>query len=239
MMEHNAMRKVYTKADIDQMEKVPRLNLVNSCVGYKSANLIATRNLEGKTNLAMFGSVLHIGSNPPLLGFIQRPISTSRDTYTNIKEFGWFTVNHVSTSMIKDAHHTSAHYDPEQSEFDHTALEEEYAEGVEVPFVAESPIQVLCRFENEYPIQENGTVLIVAAIEMIRVDFGLMGDDGWLRLDKGAVVAVNGLDGYALPRLLNRFSYARPGESSESLLIHNGKNGVDVPRQIADSETAS
>ncbi|TVR91108.1 MAG: flavin oxidoreductase [Spirochaetaceae bacterium] len=233
------MRSVYTREAIEQMEKVPRLNLVNSCVGYKSANLIATRNLDGKTNLAMFGSVLHLGSNPPLLGFIQRPISTPRDTYTNIKEFGWFTVNHVSTSMIKDAHHTSAHYDPDQSEFDYTALEEEYVEGVEVPFVAESPIQVLCRFENEYPIQENGTVLIVAAIEMIRVDFGLMGEDGWLRLDKGAVVAVNGLDGYALPRLLNRFSYARPGETSESLLTHNGKNGDDLPRQIADSETAS
>jgi flavin reductase (DIM6/NTAB) family NADH-FMN oxidoreductase RutF len=238
-MENNGMRKVYTREEIDQMEKVPRLNLVNSCTGYKSANLIATRNIDGKINLAMFGSVIHIGSNPPLLGFIQRPITTSRDTYANIKECGWFSVNHVSTSMIKDAHQTSAHYDADESEFDHTALEEEYVEGVEVPFVSESPVQVLCRFSNEYPIQENGTVLIVAEIEMIRVDFGLMGDDGWLRLDKGAVVAVNGLDGYALPRMLNRFSYARPGETSESLLIHNGKNGDGVPRQIADSETAS
>jgi len=238
-MENGVTRKVYTRDEIDQMEKVPRLNLVNSCTGYKSANLIATRNMDGKTNLAMFGSVIHIGSNPPLLGFIQRPITTSRDTYANIKEFGWFSVNHVSTAMIKDAHQTSAHYDADESEFDYTALEEEYVEGVEVPFVSESPVQVLCRFSNEYPIQENGTVLIVAEIEMIRVDFGLMGDDGWLRLDKGAVVAVNGLDGYALPRMLNRFSYARPGETSESLLVHNGKNGDGVPRQIADSETAS
>ncbi|MCA1754363.1 MAG: flavin reductase [Spirochaeta sp.] len=233
------MRKVYTRDEIDQMEKVPRLNLVNSCTGYKSANLIATRNIDGKTNLAMFGSVIHIGSHPPLLGFIQRPSFKPRDTYTNIKEFGWFSVNHVSTSMITDAHQTSAHYDADESEFDHTSLEEEYVEGVEVPFVSESPVQILCRFSNEYPIQENGTVLIVAEIEMIRVDFGLMGDDGWLRLDKGAVVAVNGLDGYALPRMLNRFSYARPGETSKSLLIHNGKNGDGMPRQIADSETAS
>ncbi len=238
-MENNAMRKVFTRQDIDQMEKTPRLNLVNSCVGYKSANLIASRTADGKVNLAMFGSIIHIGSEPPLLGFMQRPSSKPRDTYSNIKEFGWFTVNHVSTAMIQDAHHTSAHYDSDESEFDHTSLDEEYVDGVEVPFVAESPVQLLCRFQNEYSIQENGAVLMVAAIEMIRVDFGLMGNDGWLRLDKGAVVAVNGLDGYALPRMVNRFSYALPGKPSESLLVHNGKNGDDLPRQIADSETAS
>jgi len=238
-MEHSAMRKVFTRHEIDHMDKVPRLNLVNSCVGYKSANLIASRTTDGKVNLAVYGSIIHLGSEPPLLGFVQRPSSGPRDTYANIKEFSWFTVNHVSTSMIQDAHHTSARYDPDDSEFDHTSLEEEYIEGVEVPFVAESPVQLLCRFQNEYPIQENGTILMVAAIEMIRVDFGLMGDDGWLRLDKGAVVAVNGLDGYALPRVLNRFSYALPGKASESLLVHNGKTGDELPRQIADSGTAS
>lgn len=238
-MENAAMRKVFTNQELGQMEKVSRLNLVNSCAGYKSANLIASRSTGGNVNLAMFGSVFHIGSEPPLLGFMQRPSTKPRDTYENIKEFGWFTVNHVSAAMIGDAHQTSAHYDADVSEFDHTSLEEEYVEGVDVPFVAESPVQLLCRFENEYPIQENGSTLIVASIEMIRVDFGLMGSDGWLRLDKGAVVAVNGLDGYALPRMLNRFSYAVPGQTSESLVLHNGDNGDSVPRQIADSETAS
>ena len=35
-------------------------------------------------------------------------------------------------------------------------------------------------------------------------------EDGWVQLDMGGVVAINGLDGYALPKLLDRYPYARP-----------------------------
>lgn len=237
-MENTAMRKVFTQDDLAEMEKLTRLNLVNSCTGYKSANLIASRSAEGRLNLAMFGSIVHLGSDPALLGFIQRPTTVPRDTYNNIKETKLFTVNHVSTSMIAEAHHTSAHYDAHESEFEHTSFHEEYVDGVDVPFVGESPVQVLCRFQNEYPIQENGTILVVGLIELIRVDLGLDGADGWLRLDKGSVVAVNGLDGYSLPRLLNRFAYARPGQATQSLLGRSGKAPTRAPSQIAESDTA-
>ena len=38
----------------------------------------------------------------------------------------------------------------------------------------------------------------------------ILNDDGYLQLDKAETVAINGLDGYALPTLLNRFKYAKP-----------------------------
>ena len=38
----------------------------------------------------------------------------------------------------------------------------------------------------------------------------LLQKDGWVCLEKGNVVSINGLDGYALPKLLERFDYARP-----------------------------
>ena len=50
----------YTRKDIDQMEKIFRLNLINSCTGYKSANLIGTQSADGKTNLAVFSSITHL-----------------------------------------------------------------------------------------------------------------------------------------------------------------------------------
>ena len=53
----------YSRADIDQMDKIFRLNLINSCTGYKSANLIGTQSADGKTNLAVFSSITHLGSN--------------------------------------------------------------------------------------------------------------------------------------------------------------------------------
>ena len=38
-------------SDIEEMEKIYRLNLVNSCTGYKSANLIATRSKSGNPKI--------------------------------------------------------------------------------------------------------------------------------------------------------------------------------------------
>ena len=118
--------KNISKETISHMDKIETLNLINSCTGFKSANLIATKSIEGNTNVAIFSSVTHLGSSPSLIGFIIRPTTVPRDTYKNIMETGYFTVNHITIDMIADAHHTSANYDSGISEFDKTNLEEEY-----------------------------------------------------------------------------------------------------------------
>ena len=72
-----------------------------------------------------------------------------------------------------------------------------------------SNIKLACEFLNEYHIKENDTVLIVAKINDIFYRKEYIENDGWLRLDK-ATVAINGLDGYALPKLIERYKYAKP-----------------------------
>ena len=201
--------KHISKETISQMEKVERLNLINSCTGYKSANLIATKSEDGNSNVAIFSSVTHLGSNPALIGFIMRPTTVPRDTYKNIKETGFFTVNHITADMIADAHHTSANYEIGISEFDKTNLEEEYKNDIKIPFVKGSPVQLYCKYVNEYYIKENDTIHIIASIENLFFEEELEHKDGWLQIDKGNVVALNGLDGYCLPKLIDRFQYAR------------------------------
>ena len=208
--------KHISKEGISQMEKIQRLNLVNSCTGYKSANLIATKSADGKPNVAIFSSITHLGSEPALIGFIIRPTTVPRDTYKNIRETGFFTVNHITADMIADAHHTSANYEMGISEFDKTNLEEEYKNDIDIPFVKGSPVQLYCKYVNEYYIKENNTIHIVASIENLFFDKNLQHEDGWLQIDKGNVVALNGLDGYCLPKLLDRFQYARKDTPSKS-----------------------
>ena len=101
----------FNTSNFKDLEKLFRANLINSCTGYKSANLIATASQDGIENVAVFSSVTHLGSNPPLLGFILRPTTIDRNTYDNIKKTQVFTVNHIHKGIIKDAHHTSAKYD--------------------------------------------------------------------------------------------------------------------------------
>ena len=208
-----------SKKDISIMDKVRRLNLINSCTGYKSANLIATKSLENIENVAVFSSITHLGSNPAMLGFIIRPTTVPRDTYKNIRETLFFTVNHISSEIIADAHQTSANYDDTVSEFDKTNLESEYKENIAFPFVKNAPVQLLCKYVNEYYIAENNTIHIIASIENIFYNENLEHKDGWLQLDKANVVAINGLDGYCLPKLINRFEYARVEVSSKIIEV--------------------
>jgi flavin reductase (DIM6/NTAB) family NADH-FMN oxidoreductase RutF len=210
--------KNFTRAQINEMDKIRRLNLINSCTGYKSANLIVTKSNLGISNVAVFSSVTHIGSNPPMVSFITRPLSVKRDTYNNIKENPYFTINHITENMIEDAHHTSANYDSEISEFDKTNLEEEYKSDIEIPFVKNSPVQLLCKYINEYHILENDTVHVIASVENLFFDEDLLHKDNWLQLDKAKVVTINGLDGYALPVLVDRFEYARADKQTKSSL---------------------
>ena len=98
----------FSRNDIDQLDFLYRINLINSCSGYKSANLIGTISKTGLTNVAVFSSVTHLGSNPPLLSFVLRPTTVPRNTYENILETGKYTINHISKEQIEDAHHTSA-----------------------------------------------------------------------------------------------------------------------------------
>ena len=201
----------YTRTDINQMDKIFRLNLINSCTGFKSANLLGTKSLNGVSNVAVFSSITHLGSNPPLIGFILRPTSVPRDTYRNIKDTGVFTVNHIYSDIIEDAHHTSAKYPDEVSEFTKTGLEEEFLGDFPAPFVKGAKIRLGCRFLNEYEIKENDTLLLVSAIEHVFVaDQNIQQEDGWLKLENANTVAINGLDGYATTSLLDRYAYARP-----------------------------
>lgn len=201
----------YSRTDIDKMDKIFRLNLINSCTGFKSANLLGTKSLNGVSNVAVFSSITHLGSNPPLIGFILRPTTVPRDTYRNIKDTGVFTVNHIYSDIIEDAHHTSAKYPDEVSEFTKTDLEEEFLGDFPAPFVKGAKIRLGCRFLNAYEIKENDTLLLVSAIEHVFIaDQDIQQQDGWLKLENANTVAINGLDGYATTSLLDRYAYARP-----------------------------
>lgn len=208
--------KQISKEGISHMEKIERLNLINSCTGYKSANLIGTKSVDGQSNVAIFSSVTHLGSEPALIGFIMRPTTVPRDTYKNMRETGYFTINHITVDMIADAHHTSANYEMGISEFDKTNLEEEYKNDITIPFVKGSPVQLHCKYLNEYYIKENNTIHVIASIENLFFDENLQHEDGWLQIDKGNVIAINGLDGYCLPKLVDRFQYSRKDTPTKS-----------------------
>jgi flavin reductase (DIM6/NTAB) family NADH-FMN oxidoreductase RutF len=202
--------KCFDINDINSLEKIYKINLINSCSGFKSANLLGSISTDGNNNLAVFSSVTHLGSNPPTLGFILRPTTVPRDTYKNIKDSGYFTINHIWEDIIEDAHHTSAKYPVDISEFDMTNLEPEFKGNFKAPFVKNSPVQMAMKFIEEVYVASNDVMLVVAQIQELYIKDQLLKEDGLINLSEGNIATINGLDTYAIPKFKKQLSYQRP-----------------------------
>ena len=204
------MNTSLSNAQIMDMEQRKRAQLINSISGFRSVALIGTINTQGQTNLAIFSSIVHIGSNPPLLGFILRPDSVERHTLSNIMETGYYTINHIHQNMYEQAHQTSARYPKNVSEFDATKLTPLFKDGFVAPFVNESHIQIGMEFKERIPISINQTSMIIGEIKWIHYPDHCLSEDGFLDIEKAGSITSTGQDSYHATQLLQRLEYAKP-----------------------------
>jgi len=196
---------------IQSWERFYRANFINSLTGFKSVSLIGTVNSKGQTNLGVFSSIVHIGSDPALIGYINRPVKAAPHTLANIKETCVYTINHINASFLEQAHQTSAKYADDVSEFDEVGLTAEFIEPVNAPFVKESRVKYALTLKEVIPIKWNNTFLVIGEIQHVKLEDDILLDDGFLSLDKSSSLCSNGTDGYYSTQLIDRYQYARPG----------------------------
>ncbi len=201
-----------------------RAHLINSLSGFKSANLIGSIDNSGLTNLAVFSSVIHLGSDPALMGFITRPNTVARHTLENITQTKQYSINHINQDIWQQAHQTSARYDKQLSEFEAVGLTPEFIDGLKIPFVKQSKVKYALTLEDIIPIPANGTELVIGRITDIFVDANAIQDDGYLDLEQLESVTITGLDSYHTTQRLSRLSYAKPDENLTQL----GLNGTPI-----------
>lgn len=202
-------------------ERFYRGNLINSVTGYKSANLLGTKSEDGVDNVAIFSSVTHLGSDPALFSFVQRPLGYGvGHTYYNLKETGHITLNHLNMNLVDRGHQSSAKYDPGISEFDNLGIPALHRDGFYAPFVKEANIQVAATYENEYLLKENNCILVICRITDIFLKDGILKEDGWLHLEEAGTATINGLDGYATGQTHKRLSYAQVDKELSEIAIN-------------------
>jgi flavin reductase (DIM6/NTAB) family NADH-FMN oxidoreductase RutF len=205
--------KRFDKEDIEDRPKAYRRTFMNSVSGFKNCVLVGTADSARKSNLALFNTCIHLGAHPPALAILFRTLSVSRQTYENIRETGVFTINHVHESFVDKAHQTSAKYEPEVSEFDACGFTEEWTDGFGAPMVKESAIRIGLSFAEEHTLAVSDTVLVCGRVEFISLPEQLIGTDGYVDAAAARSVCVNGLDAYHRTQLIQRYSYARPGQA--------------------------
>ena len=204
------MKSTLTLEQLMEMEQRQRAHLINSIGGFKSVALIGSIDLQGQTNLAIFSSIVHIGSNPPLLSFIMRPDSVERHTLANILNTRFYTINHINAYIFEQAHQTSARYPKSMSEFDATGLTPQFKNDFVAPFVEESQIQLAMEFKERLDITINQTIMIIGEVKAIHFPTDCLAPDGFMNIEKAGTITVAGLDSYHTTQPLQRLPYAKP-----------------------------
>lgn len=203
---------ILKEKDFDDMQSRYRANLINSITGIKPANLIGTRSNFGQDNVAIFSSVVHLGSNPAQIGIVTRPQKPNiKDTYANIIETGFYTINHVSKEFIEKAHYTSAKLERKDSEFDFMHLKRQFIDDFHAPFVAESQVKIGMKFLKEIELP-NACSFIIGEIVMINFPEEWVDDNGHLDLSAYHAVGISGLNSYYGLEKLAQFPYAKLDE---------------------------
>lgn len=210
---------------------------INCLSGFKSANLIATQDQQGNSNLAIFSSVVHLGANPALVGFIMRPDNDERHTLNNIINTKQYTINQVSADFYHKAHQTSARYAKHQSEFEQVGLTKHYIDDIAMPFVKESHLKYAVKLKEIVPITLNNTQFIIGEITHVMCNEKAIQAGGYIDVEALQTVSVSGLDSYHSSKRLSRLSYAKPATQSHQLLVNgtikdadnNAENGMVRP----------
>ncbi len=198
--------------EINEWDRFYRGNFINCLSGFKSATLIGTVKENQQPNLAIFSNIFHVGAQPAIIGFINRPREAAPHTIANIERTGVYTMNLVTEGYAVNAHQSSAKYDLETDEFLATGFTTQLVHGVEAPFVAESKIKYAMKLLEIIPVRHNQTNIVLGSVTDVLIDKDLVSEDGFIHLENADTIASLGIDGYFTTRFLSRYKYARAGE---------------------------
>ena len=129
-----------------------------------------------------------------------------KDSARNAIETGEFVVNVVTEPLVEAMNETSATLPPEESEFDHAALERAASEKVTPPRVDAAEIAFECELHDHVDV--GVSTMVLGEIVLAHVDDALTTDEG--KLDVAEVDAVGRLAGNWYARTTDRFRIERP-----------------------------
>ncbi len=209
--------RYYSIEEMITWERFYRANFINSLSGFKPISLVSTINSDGIANLALFSNIIHLGSDPALIGIVNRPREASPHTLGNIESIGHYTINHVHSSFVEAAHQTSAKYARDVNEYVEVGLTPEYKENFSVPYVKESSVQYGLELSEIIPIKANDTFLIIGKLKHVFLDESTVSHDGFINIQRTGSLASLGMDAYYETIPVKRFKNAKVGVITQEL----------------------
>jgi flavin reductase (DIM6/NTAB) family NADH-FMN oxidoreductase RutF len=194
-----------------------RARFFNSLAGPRQVGLLTSFSPSTIANAAVFSQTLHVGANPPQLGFLFRPLTDDHPSLRYVRQrraFGFHLMAGGPERALR-LHQCSAAYPEESSELDAMAFAWSPFDELPAPRIHEATVAYGLRLREEHPLT-NGTTLVVGEVSEIHLAPEIRPEeDGFVRLPDDLLLS-QGLDAYLHPAPLLRAEHARPDRDPRS-----------------------
>jgi len=144
-----------------------------------------------------------VNSEPPMLSISVRP---ERYSHGLISERKQFVVNLVTRGLVRAADFCGVKSGRNVDKFRAVRLTPEAASVVDIPLIAESPVNIECEVSKIIPLGSHD--LFLAKIVAVDVDERLIDAKGKLRLERAGLACYNHGDYCGLGRPMGYFGYS-------------------------------
>lgn len=205
----------------EDLDTVDAYKLMIGLIVPRPIGWIGTIAADGTRNLAPYSFFNAVSAAPPTVIFStgrrgrKAAVPDHKDTLTNVRESGVFTVNVVTEDLAASMNLTAAEFQPDVDEFTIAGLTSRPGDVVAAPIVDEAAASLECRMTRTVEIGDRANNTVVFG-EVVRIH--VAGDvlDG-TRIDPLALRAVGRMAGAGYTRTADGyFEMERPGDGFAS-----------------------
>ena len=173
-----------------------------SCAVPRVIGWLSTVSPDGVDNLAPYSQFTNLTFDPPyvLVSINRTPTGDRKDTAKNIEATGEFVYNIVPYALREQMNITAAPFPPEVDEFERAGLTKGDCELVKCRRVAESPINLECKYVQTLVLPgdcKTGTVdVIIGKVVGVHIADEVLGEDGKIDMMKIKPLARMGYSDY-------------------------------------------
>jgi flavin reductase (DIM6/NTAB) family NADH-FMN oxidoreductase RutF len=200
-------KRAYDPASTD---RISLYKMLAGVVVPRPIGLISTKGSDGRRNVAPFSFFNLLSDKPPYVAVSISAFNAEgrrKDTLQNILDTREFVVNIVSQEIVEAQDICAREFPRETDEFSRSGLTAANSTMIGAPAVEQSKVNLECKLHQVMPLEGSTYTLLVGCVVFIRMQEGLLAENGRVDMDK--LAAVGRMVGNAYCTTAQRFTLER------------------------------